>query len=85
MEERHTSTGIKDSVADLWHDRVIKRRSEMQTTEPALTREQVSLALRQWLEAQPGDKMNPLLSVPGRISLGRLRAGSQEADRSAQD
>ncbi|CAD6565495.1 MAG: hypothetical protein TREMPRED_001404 [Tremellales sp. Tagirdzhanova-0007] len=65
VEERHTSTGIKDSVADLWHDRVIKRRSEMQTTEPALTREQVSLALRQWLEAQPGDKMNPLLSVPG--------------------
>ena len=57
----------------------------MQTTEPALTREQVSLALRQWLEAQPGDKMNPLLSVPGRISLGRLRAGFQEADRSAQD
>ncbi|CAD6573792.1 MAG: hypothetical protein TREMPRED_000913, partial [Tremellales sp. Tagirdzhanova-0007] len=65
VEELHTSTIVKDSVADMWHDRLVYRRSELTANDTALTKEQVSVALRQWFDVQPGDKLNPLLSVPG--------------------
>ena len=51
----------------MWHDRLVYRRSELTANDTALTKEQVSVALRQWFDVQPGDKLNPLLSVPGEL------------------
>ena len=70
IEERHTLSGVKDSVADRWHDRLVKQRAEIRIGNPDFTDGQITAELRRWLQLQPGEKMNPLLSVPGKSAEG---------------
>ncbi|KAL1699940.1 hypothetical protein EV121DRAFT_283734 [Schizophyllum commune] len=57
------ATGTKDKVTQYWIDELLKKaRVLKKSRRPA---DDISRELRLWLDAQPGDKMNPLLSISG--------------------
>ena len=60
-----TLTGVKDKIAQHWIDILPQKSREMKHNQPGRTAESIANELREWLKDQPGDKMNPLLSIEG--------------------
>ncbi|KAJ7129877.1 hypothetical protein C8R43DRAFT_896658 [Mycena crocata] len=60
-----TATGVKDKVAQYWIDILLKKAREMKANNPDRTADSIVNELRDWLSAQPGDKVNPLLDIAG--------------------
>jgi hypothetical protein len=63
---QHT-TGVKDKVTKYWINLLAWKRKKLN---PCLTQEALIKELTKWLNAQPGDKMNPLLDIAGMLSTG---------------
>lgn len=63
--ELQTATGVKDKIAQHWIDILVTHARQMKSNEPGRTSESISAELLSWFHAQPGDKINPLLLVPG--------------------
>ncbi|KAK6997431.1 hypothetical protein R3P38DRAFT_3620933 [Favolaschia claudopus] len=57
-------SGTKDKITQYWIDLILKKYLEM-VEEGKHTLDEIAVALEAWLEAQPGDKMNPLLDITG--------------------
>lgn len=62
-----TATGTKDKVAQYWIECLLTKAREMKSAEPGRSPEAIADELRRWLVLQPGDKINPLLSVAGQL------------------
>jgi len=60
-----TATGTKDKIAQYWIDILLQKSREMKSAHPGRGAEFIADELREWLKAQPGDKINPLLSIEG--------------------
>jgi hypothetical protein len=60
-----TDTGIKDKITSHWTQILIEKSRKLRQEQPHRSPDDIAHELRQWLDSQPGDKMNPLLSVPG--------------------
>jgi hypothetical protein len=65
IADMQTATGTKDKVAQYWIDILIKKACEMKSQQPGQSSEAIAEELQWWLILQPGDKVNPLLSVAG--------------------
>ncbi|KAF8997349.1 hypothetical protein BDZ89DRAFT_778528 [Hymenopellis radicata] len=65
VADRQKETGVKDKVAQYWIDILLAKCSEMRKENPQRTLEEVSAELMEWLDKQPGDKVNPLLDLAG--------------------
>ncbi|KAJ7195227.1 hypothetical protein GGX14DRAFT_404142 [Mycena pura] len=53
IDELQTATGVKDKAR------------EMQSNAPGRTNDAIAAELKVWFDAQPGDKVNPLLDIAG--------------------
>ncbi len=60
-----TDTGTKDKVAQYWIDTLLEKAKGMRQADPGRSVESVVNELAAWLKEQPGDKINPLLDIPG--------------------
>ena len=65
--EMQTATGTKDKIAQHWIDILLKKSREMKSSNPGRSSESIAEELREWLKSEPGDKMNPLLSIAGML------------------
>jgi hypothetical protein len=65
VDKSQSSSGVKDTVTQYWIDLLIEKACQMRREYPAPTPDDIVQRLREWLVAQPGDKINPLLSVIG--------------------
>lgn len=65
VDHLQTETGTKDKVAQYWIDQLIDRSRKMRNNSPEMTQDAIVASLQQWLDAQPGDKINPLLDIAG--------------------
>jgi len=72
IEAMQTATGVKDKVAEHWIQLLLKKAKELQNTNPGRSHESIAEELRLWFKEQPGDKINPLLSMPGKQGSGFL-------------
>jgi len=68
VTDRQTYSGTKDPIAQNWIDILIAKARELKATQPHLTKIEIAADLREWFDAQPGDKINPLLSVAGKYA-----------------
>ncbi|KAL1683065.1 hypothetical protein EV122DRAFT_202246, partial [Schizophyllum commune] len=59
-----SASGTKDKVTQRWIDILIDKACEMKKKR-RFSKDEIVEHLRKWLDAQPGDKMNPLLSISG--------------------
>lgn len=64
--DRQTATGVKDKVALHWMELLLSKHREMRIQVPGRLRGSIADELLQWLDAQPGCKINPLLTMPGK-------------------
>ncbi|KAK7437483.1 hypothetical protein VKT23_018555 [Stygiomarasmius scandens] len=64
VEELQKLSGTKDKVTQYWIEILLKRARELKA-DPTKTDGDVINELTEWLAAQPGDKMNPLLDISG--------------------
>jgi hypothetical protein len=60
-----TATGTKDKVAQYWIEILLKKAREMKSAQPGRSTEAIAEELQRWLILQPGEKINPLLSITG--------------------
>jgi hypothetical protein len=60
-----TETGVKDKITEHWIAILIEKARAMRE-EKEMTPEEVRPVILRWLDEQPEDKMNPLLSFEGR-------------------
>ncbi|KAJ7025042.1 hypothetical protein C8F04DRAFT_1046840 [Mycena alexandri] len=60
-----TATGIKDKVAQHWIEILLKKSREIKANHPGRSAEDIKAELKTWFDAQPGDKVNPLLDIAG--------------------
>jgi hypothetical protein len=65
ITDLQTATGVKDKVAQYWIDILLTKSRQMKEAEPSRSKEDIATELREWLKTQPGDKINPLLSIDG--------------------
>lgn len=65
VTDMQTASGTKDKIAQHWINILIARSREMKSDQPGRPVDDIVSELRAWFENQPGEKMNPLLSVPG--------------------
>jgi hypothetical protein len=65
VPQMQTDTGIKDAIANVWIELIIERVIKLKQERPNITPDEMETELRQWLDEQPGEKMNPLLSMAG--------------------
>ncbi|THU77701.1 hypothetical protein K435DRAFT_701826 [Dendrothele bispora CBS 962.96] len=65
VKEIQTETGTKDKVTDYWIDILMQRANETLANDPRKSRDDLVNELTEWLDSQPGDKMNPLLDIAG--------------------
>ncbi|KAL4256220.1 hypothetical protein AB1N83_012604 [Pleurotus pulmonarius] len=63
--DMQTATGTKDKIAQYWIDILLAKSREMKSLSPGRSSEDIATELQTWLDTQPGEKMNPLLSVSG--------------------
>lgn len=66
ISDMQTATGTKDKVAQYWIERLLTKSREMKRAQPDRSSESIADELKRWLILQPGDKINPLLSVAGK-------------------
>lgn len=65
ITDLQTATGVKDKIAQHWIEILLKKSREMKSQNPRRSAEEIAEELRIWLHEQPGDKVNPLLSISG--------------------
>lgn len=70
--DKQTATGTKDKIAQYWIDILLQKCRKMRSNQPEWSPESVADELRQWLKAQPGEKINPLLSIDGIHSVAQF-------------
>ncbi|KAJ7618023.1 hypothetical protein FB45DRAFT_1103391 [Roridomyces roridus] len=63
--ERQRSTGTKDKITQYWVEQLISKARTMKAENPRRTVDEIAAELSEWLQQQPGDKMNPLLDIAG--------------------
>jgi hypothetical protein len=72
IAELQSKSGVKDSVLNLWIERILLEARAIRQADPNITANDMERKLRSWLDRQPGDKENPLLSVPGATLVNSL-------------
>src|ERR1700761_5981439 len=65
IKESWTATGTKDKVTVYWIEQALAQFALIRNLEPAASIDKISARVQTWLDAQPGDKMNPLLDITG--------------------
>ncbi|KAF7296843.1 hypothetical protein MIND_00915600 [Mycena indigotica] len=65
IEARQKETGTKDKLAQFWIEKVLAQVTSMKTANPSRSQKSIAAEAQQWLDQQPGDKMNPLLDITG--------------------
>ncbi|KAJ7902860.1 hypothetical protein B0H14DRAFT_2329467 [Mycena olivaceomarginata] len=65
VTEHQRATGTKDKITQYWIEILLAKSKAMKTENRRRTAAEISTELRMWLEAQPGEKMNPLLDICG--------------------
>jgi hypothetical protein len=65
IAELQSKSGVKDTVLNLWIEKILLEARAIRDTNPDISAAEMERQLRLWLDRQPGDKENPLLSVPG--------------------
>ncbi|KAJ7222568.1 hypothetical protein GGX14DRAFT_352846 [Mycena pura] len=65
IKESWTATGTKDKVTVYWIEQALAQFASIRNREPAASIDEISARVQTWLDAQPGDKMNPLLDITG--------------------
>ncbi|THU82965.1 hypothetical protein K435DRAFT_823079 [Dendrothele bispora CBS 962.96] len=65
VEEIQTQTGTKDTVTEHWIAILLKRARETLSDNPRKKSDELVTELTEWLDGQPGEKMNPLLDISG--------------------
>ncbi|KAJ7230962.1 hypothetical protein B0H12DRAFT_1029729 [Mycena haematopus] len=58
-------TGTKDKTTQHWIELLLAKSKAMKTANRQRAANDIASELRTWLDAQPGDKMNPLLDITG--------------------
>jgi hypothetical protein len=69
IKKMQTASGVKDTVLNLWIEKVLLQARAICEADPKILATVMEAKLCTWLNEQPGDKENPLLSVPGAISV----------------
>lgn len=70
--ERQTATGTKDKIAQHWIDILLEKSRKLKRENPSRTPQSISEELNTWLVEQPGEKINPLLVMPGPYSISSV-------------
>jgi hypothetical protein len=65
VTEYQRATGTKDKITQHWIELLLAKAKAMKMEDRRRTAAQISSELRTWLDAQPGEKMNPLLDIAG--------------------
>ncbi|KII84492.1 hypothetical protein PLICRDRAFT_179320 [Plicaturopsis crispa FD-325 SS-3] len=63
--DRQTATGTKDKIVQHWIDILLSKSRTLKADQPGRSSESIAEELQQWLDDQPGEKLNPLLLVEG--------------------
>ncbi|KAK7033799.1 hypothetical protein R3P38DRAFT_2772786 [Favolaschia claudopus] len=63
VENLQRSTGTKDKTTQYWIDQLVSKAKAIKAEHPRRTVDEIATELSAWLEAQPGNKMNPLLDL----------------------
>jgi hypothetical protein len=74
IKKMQTASGVKDNVLNLWIEKIFLQAQVICAADPKISHDAMEVKLRAWLAKQPGDKENPLLSVPGGFFLSCLLA-----------
>jgi hypothetical protein len=69
IKKMQSASGVKDTVLNLWIEKVLLQARAIRNADPKISATAMEGKLRTWLNEQPGDKENPLLSVPGAVSV----------------
>lgn len=67
IEKLQTTTGTKDKIAQHWIEILLTKARQMKADNPTQSRDDIAAKLREWFKEQPGDKINPLLLLEGRV------------------
>jgi hypothetical protein len=59
------TTGTKDKITQHWIELLLAKSKALKMENRGRTAADISSELRTWLDAQPGEKMNPLLDISG--------------------
>ncbi|KAJ7343257.1 hypothetical protein DFH08DRAFT_915165 [Mycena albidolilacea] len=65
VTEHQRATGTKDKITQYWVELLLAKSKALKTENRQRTPEDIVSELRTWLDAQPGNKMNPLLDITG--------------------
>ncbi|KAJ7879259.1 hypothetical protein B0H14DRAFT_3082931 [Mycena olivaceomarginata] len=65
VEDNQRKSGTKDKVAQYWIEQLISKAKAMKSDHPRRKADEIAAELKTWFDAQPGDKMNPLLDLVG--------------------
>ncbi|KAJ7059868.1 hypothetical protein C8F01DRAFT_1370192 [Mycena amicta] len=65
VEQEQKTTGTKDKLTQYWIERVLAHVESLRAANPRRSKSDIANKAWQWLQEQAGDKMNPLLDIPG--------------------
>ncbi|KAJ7048695.1 hypothetical protein C8F01DRAFT_1003912 [Mycena amicta] len=65
IKQLQTATGTKDKLTQYWIEQALAQVSKIRDEDPNCPIDEISTRVQKWLEEQLGDKMNPLLDIPG--------------------
>jgi hypothetical protein len=65
VTEYQRATGTKDKITQHWIDILLSKAKAMKAENRRRKQDDIASELKTWLDAQPGDKMNPLLDIVG--------------------
>ncbi|KAJ7055231.1 hypothetical protein C8F01DRAFT_1063097 [Mycena amicta] len=65
IEQEQKTTGTKDKLTQYWIERVLAHVESLRAANPRRSKADIANEAWQWLQEQAGDKMNPLLDIPG--------------------
>ncbi|KAJ7257590.1 hypothetical protein B0H12DRAFT_1232611 [Mycena haematopus] len=60
-----TATGTKDKITEFWIEQLLQKAQNAKAENPDRSEDSIAEELQQWLDSQPGDKMNPLFDLAG--------------------
>ncbi|KAJ3780374.1 hypothetical protein GGU10DRAFT_397813 [Lentinula aff. detonsa] len=64
VTKMQTQSGTKDKITQTWIEKLLSK-SRAYKAEDKLSGEEITTRLNDWLESEPGEKMNPLLDITG--------------------
>ncbi|KAJ7690611.1 hypothetical protein B0H14DRAFT_2420329 [Mycena olivaceomarginata] len=65
ITEHQRATGTKDKITQHWITILLSKAKTMKAENRQRKQDDIASELKTWLDAQPGDKMNPLLDIVG--------------------